>query len=69
MSRNFLKVALTTLTLFLLLSVISAEDYYQTLGLKRGATEDQIKKQFKKMAIKFHPDKNKDDPDKAKAHF
>jgi curved DNA-binding protein CbpA len=39
------------------------------LGLKRGATEDQIKKAFKKMAIKFHPDKNKDDPDGAKKKF
>jgi curved DNA-binding protein CbpA len=39
------------------------------LGLKRGATEDQIKKAFKKMAIKFHPDTNKDDPDGVKKKF
>jgi DnaJ-class molecular chaperone len=54
---------------FLLKIVLTEEDYYKTLGLKRGATEDQVKKAFKKMAIKFHPDKNKDDPDGAKTKF
>ena len=39
------------------------------MGLKRGATEAQIKKAFKKLAIKFHPDKNKHDPEGAKAKF
>jgi molecular chaperone DnaJ len=39
------------------------------LGLRRDASEAEIKKKFKKMAIKFHPDKNKDDPDKAKLKF
>ena len=57
-------------TLLLALCVASAlADYYQDLGLKRGATDDQIKKAFKKLAIKYHPDKNKDDPDGAKAKF
>jgi len=49
--------------------VLCGEDYYQILGIKRTATEDQIKKAFKKLAIKFHPDKNKHDPDGAKAKF
>ncbi len=39
------------------------------MGLKRDATEADIKKAFKKQAIKFHPDKNPDDPEGAKKKF
>jgi len=60
---------LSILLLLCLTTVLGDQDYYQILGLKRGATEEQIKKAFKKMAIKFHPDKNKDDPDGAKKKF
>ena len=34
-----------------------ATDYYKILGLKRTATPDQIKKAFRKKALKWHPDK------------
>lgn len=60
---------LSLLLLLFLTTVLGEQDYYQLLGLKRGASEDQIKKAFKKMAIKFHPDKNKDDPEGAKKKF
>ena len=48
------------------LSVVrEGEDYYKLMGFMHDATEDQIKKSFKKLAIRYNPHKNQDNPEAA----
>ena len=48
---------------------VESEDYYQVLGLSKGANADDIKKNYKKLSLKYHPDRNLDKKEECERMF
>lgn len=50
-------------------SSMAEEDHYQVLGLSSDASQEDVKKAYRKSALRWHPDKNPDDVEQAEAMF
>ena len=72
MSKIFKMNIFVLISLIILPIIIKSseqEDYYEILGVKKDATEAEIRKAYRKLALKWHPDKNPDNKKEAEEKF
>ncbi len=60
------KKSLLLLLILLLEIILTEKDLYKILGIKRSANQDEIKKKYRELTRKHHPDRNQGDPDAAR---
>ena len=63
---NLVLLVTAAFSIFATIDLALAKDYYKILGVPRDANDRQIKKAFRKLAMKYHPDKNKQKDAEAK---
>ena len=64
-------ISISIILIILVCLLNCGEDYYKLWGVSRGASKGEIRRAFKKLSLKYHPDKNKNkkNPEKAKEMF
>lgn len=62
LSKNCLQIICVVAVLYISVHIVEAkEDYYKILGVEKTASTSEIKSAFRKLALQYHPDKNKDE--------